>query len=166
MDVAFHGDNTRIDHREAVEGIADQSCILCDTPDAESNKGCGWPDVKEVDRKITEQEVHEARQQEQSSRHQQFSEAVNGKDVEKAWQVLSRTVEGLTAPSDRDDEAQLARHVLGRTLWIAVRGATRFGHTCCLLEGQAPTPNAVSLGPCSRTRSSSSSWGEQKRADT
>ena len=42
---AIHSNNTRIDDRE-VEGIADHSCILYDTPVTDRDRGSRWPEVK------------------------------------------------------------------------------------------------------------------------
>ena len=39
VDFAIHGNNTRIDHREVVVGIAGHSCILYDTQAAEYDRG-------------------------------------------------------------------------------------------------------------------------------
>ena len=49
--------------------------------------------MTDVNRKMTQQEVREAWQQEWDSRQQQSSEAANEKDFEKAWQVLSGVAE-------------------------------------------------------------------------
>ena len=52
-------------------------------PVADYDRGCRWPEVKEVDKHM---EVFELWQH-------QFAEAVDQKDVEKAWEVLSRVKE-------------------------------------------------------------------------
>ena len=52
-----------IDDREAVEGIADHSCILYDTPIADSDRGSKWPEVKKIDKGMSEREVLESWQQ-------------------------------------------------------------------------------------------------------
>ena len=48
-DYMIHSNKTRIDHREAVEGIADHTCILYDTPTADCDRGSRWPEVKKID---------------------------------------------------------------------------------------------------------------------
>ena len=104
MDSAIDGNNTRLDHREAVEGIADQSCILYHTPVAEYDRSSRWPEVKGIDKEFTEHEVLKMWQQTWSSRQLQFSEAVDKKDVEKSWEVLSKRRRSLAASCDNDND--------------------------------------------------------------
>ena len=51
---------------------------------------CRLSQVKEADKKMTEHEVLELRQQKWNNREQQFSETVDKKDAEKTWKILSR----------------------------------------------------------------------------
>ena len=130
VDYAIHSDNVRIEHREAVEGIADHSCVFCDTPGLL---------VEEVNRKMTEHEVLQLSQQEWSSRQQQCSEAVKKRDVEKAWEVLRKAAEATLTQGEGVTGRHALQHsviemkkatklnrqgaVLGRTMWTAVRQA-------------------------------------------
>ena len=59
MDFVTHSNITRIDHRQAVQGIADHDCILHDTPVADYDSASRWPKVKKIDRVRPEHEVLE-----------------------------------------------------------------------------------------------------------
>ena len=159
------------DWSQAVEGIADHSCILYDTPVAVFDKGNKWPEMQEIAKELTEQVVLERWLRSRSSKR--LVEAVRNKDVDKAWETLSKCAEAtLTHGEGKDGRHALQPPVsqakkrtgfnrkgtvIGRTLWKEA-GAIASGRPSSaaiaekieedLFQGQAPTPSAVSLGPC------------------
>ena len=60
LDYLIHNHNTRIDHRQAVTGVADHQCVFYKTPGGHYDRGSMWPGLKKINKTIPEHEVRKA----------------------------------------------------------------------------------------------------------